>query len=557
METFAKHLIEYNSGALSHIRTDIFATTGQHLAYVNPANNQFIIDSGVRNFSTNKYSSSKFANDMIADLKNVDFAGYVDNNGVGIESVITDPVFDAGQIAGGLVSLAAGFLLPLNLGRTLKYFKKGTSKKTKLVGGISLGLLGTSSYFFAYNLINSANLYNSSNLVTSLSGIKGLMYNSGMFLMGLGGYSMLSAAIDYWKDKNKGKAWAKGIFGGLEFGSGLTFTLSSFAPMTSLIYEGANIFSVSTAGLSSILGAPLWGGIGLALTGLFFGAIYLAKWYKERKATKPVTASTAATSSTEDASASATSAAPVVDPPVVPAIPTPPSIYGGDPTFDPWSTTTPATTHAAPPIAKPLPKPIIKPAAKPVSAPPIVTAKPASTPAVVPAVPAKPLAPATPSTPPHVPLPPSAPPSVPAAPPVSTVHSTPPGLMKSAATILTAGPGAPVLKPVPKPLSKPTATKPVFRSAIKPAAAPTVAASKPAAVITPPAKPVIPALLSPITDDDDDDDEEDKKSEEDKRIAKMVLGQQQYIKGIEEARKKMIAASEARKKDAAKSPATP
>jgi len=288
----------YNQ-SFTNIKADYYSGS-THVGYVNPESNQLVCMPGGSGVDISAfYNTKKFGEDMLNSLveKNVDFAHYVLNDtpaGTELETVITesgeyvsvDPSFSGETMAQmGIGGLLAGLCLP-GIGYGIRNIKTGDKKK-KALGFAQLGAgLGTTSWF-ASNLINSASLYSSTNLVDVMLGMKGLWYNSGMFLIGNGIYNLISSFKDYKKDHaNKGRSIAKGAMGGLEIASGACFVSAGTTAMTSLIYEGSGLFAISTQGLATILSTTIPFGIGLGIAALVAGAFYIKSWYKNKKAKK-------------------------------------------------------------------------------------------------------------------------------------------------------------------------------------------------------------------------------------------------------------------------------
>lgn len=288
-----RHL--YNQ-SFKNIKTDFYSGSN-HVAYVNPLNDQVIPLPGGPGFDrTAFYHSNQFSQDMCNHLvsKNVDFGSYVVNNtpvGTNLESVVTEsgeivtvdpsyPKSTMNQFGAG--ALLAGLSLPA-IGYGIRNIATGDKKK-KALGVAQVGVGGFTNYWFGKNMYNSFNHYYSNNMATSLMGMKGLCFNSGMFLIGNGIYNVFSSLKDIKRDPaNKGMHISKTVFGGLEIASGSCFVSAGTKAMTSLIYEGSGLFSLSTQGLASILSTTIPWGIGLGIAALVAGAIYLKKWYKNKK----------------------------------------------------------------------------------------------------------------------------------------------------------------------------------------------------------------------------------------------------------------------------------
>ncbi|MFA5333858.1 MAG: hypothetical protein WC376_05180 [Candidatus Nanoarchaeia archaeon] len=292
----------YNQSFLN-IKTD-FYNNGERVGYVIPKSDQLITLPGGSIDRDIFYNTSQFSQDMLNHLvdKNVDFAYYPLHDyasGTNLESVFNesgqtisvDPTFSQSTMSQfGAGAILAGLSLPaIGYGiRNISTGYKRDNKKKIALGSMQVaGGVSFNSWFWI-NMYNSSNLYNTtSNVTNTLLGIKGLCFNSGMFLIGNGIYNVFSSLKDYKKDpSSKGRAVSKAAFGGLEIASGSCFVSAGTKAMTSLVYEGSGLFSLSTQGLASILSTTIPWGIGLGIAALGVGTIYLVQWYKNKKSKK-------------------------------------------------------------------------------------------------------------------------------------------------------------------------------------------------------------------------------------------------------------------------------
>jgi hypothetical protein len=277
------------------IKTD-FYNNGERVGYVIPDSNQVISLPGANINNDIFYNQSKFSQDIINDLnyRNTDFANYIIKDtpiGTNLENIVNesgemisvDPSYSQSTMTQfGFGAILAGLSLPA-IGYGIRNIVTG-DKNEKALGVTQVGLGGFFNYWFGKNMVNSISHYSSPNMATSLLGMKGLCFNSGMFLIGNGIYNLFSSFKDYKRDPtNKGMHLSKTLFGGLEIASGSFFVSAGTKTMTSLIYEGSGLFSLSTQGLSSILATTIPWGIGLGVAALVTGAVYLTKWYKNKK----------------------------------------------------------------------------------------------------------------------------------------------------------------------------------------------------------------------------------------------------------------------------------
>ncbi|MDD5499651.1 MAG: hypothetical protein PHT91_02125 [Candidatus Nanoarchaeia archaeon] len=290
------------------LKTDIYSASGEKVLYINhafPPTHDLL--------EHYPYSRSGFASNEINELiNNADFAHYASEGNIGAleqELLATDGSMisvDASLAQSmeswplqGLSAFTAGACFPL-MGYGIKRMANGKNKKSKLrgLGEFFTGAVPTG--VFAYNIANNASkVFAAENLTSYLAGIRGLYFNSGIFLLGNASYNIISSLYDIYKNmkaKNQGKSapvsWPaiaiKSGASALEIGIGAYLLNSASAPMLSIAYGGAGMFALSTSGLSSILSSTLSTiiplGIGLGIAAI---AGYAIAWgYKKLKQKK-------------------------------------------------------------------------------------------------------------------------------------------------------------------------------------------------------------------------------------------------------------------------------